>query len=311
MAFVVARIVKHSARKMANRMAKRQEERRRETEQQTDAGPCTIYARMTGTLSPAERAERSAQRARTIGTTLGSVASLVIYVIAIVLCLGELGVDLRPVLASLGVAGVALGFGAQTIVRDFLSGIFIIMEDQYGVGDIVDVGEASGVIEEVTLRLTRVRSLDGTLWHVPNGEIKRAGNRTQYWSRVLLDIPIAYDADVVRASMLIKKTADDAWRESGACEIIDEPEVWGVEDFGADSVAIRLAAKTAPGSQWNVARDLRARIKQAFDENGFEIPFPQRTVWLRQAGGAPASEEERRADLPGRDKETQAPPEQN
>ncbi len=211
--------------------------------------------------------------------------SIVIYAIAIMLCLAELEVNLGPILAGAGIAGVALGFGAQSLVRDFLTGIFIVIEDQYGVGDVVDVGEASGTVEEVTLGVTRIRGLDGTVWHVPNGEIKRSGNKSQYWARVILDVPVAYDADIAAASALIKQVADCVWRGAKKDFVLPEPEVWGVEDFGADSIAIRLAVKTLPGSQWAVARELRAQLKEAFDREGFEIPFPQRTVWLREARG--------------------------
>jgi small-conductance mechanosensitive channel len=281
-AFIVARIVRRATRRLARRIAERQEARRDESERAADQCSGTFRERITEVLPLSERRERAGQRARTLGTILGSVSSVVIYAIAVMLCLSELEINLAPILAGAGIAGIALGFGAQSLVRDFLSGIFIIIEDQYGVGDIVDVGEASGVIEEVTLRITRVRGLDGTLWHVPNGEIRRSGNRSQYWARVILDVPIAYDADVAAASALIKQTANEAWQEREGCDIMEEPEVWGVEQFGSDSIAIRLAAKTLPGSQWSVARDLRARLKAAMDRAGFEIPFPQRTVWLRE-----------------------------
>lgn len=284
-AFVLARVLRRVVRKLMMRLAERQASRMEPQPDDQDQGglqPLSMLREgLSGVLSPAERRERAAQRARTLGTTIASVVSFIIYAIAVMLCLGELGISLAPILAGAGVAGVALGFGAQSLVRDFLSGAFIIVEDQYGVGDIVDLGEASGVVEEVTLRATRVRGLDGTLWHVPNGEIRRAGNRSQYWARVVLDVPVAYDTDVTRVSMLIKQVADDVWRNRKACDILEEPEVWGVEDFGPDSLSVRLVVKTRPGSQWDVARELRARLKEAYDREGLEIPFPQRTVWLR------------------------------
>lgn len=280
-AFIVARLVRRAIRKLTLRLAERQERRSRDLDRCDEQGSA-LRDHFACVLPTTERQERAAQRARTLGTTIASLCSIIIYTVAVMLCLAELEVNLGPILAGAGIVGVALGFGAQSLVRDFLSGVFIVIEDQYGVGDIVDVGEATGTVEEVTLRVTRLRGLDGTTWHVPNGEIRRSGNKSQYWARVVLDVPIAYDADVVAASSLIKQMADGAWRDAEQGEIIEEPEVWGVEDFGADSIAIRLAVKTLPGSQWAVARTLRARIKEAFDREGFEIPFPQRTVWIRE-----------------------------
>ncbi len=288
-AFILARLVRRAVRRITARVAERQEKRRKIPLDDLDPRLGVLRDRLVDALPTAERRERAAQRARTLGSTIGGLFSVIIYTIAVLLCLAELELNLGPLLAGAGIVGVALGFGAQSLVRDFLSGIFIVIEDQYGVGDVVDVGEASGVVEEVTLRATTLRGLDGTMWHVPNGEIRRAGNKSQYWARVILDVPVAYDADIVAASALIKQTIDGVWLTREAGEILSEPEVWGVEDFGNDSIAIRLAVKTLPGKQWGVARDLRAQIKEAFDREGFEIPFPQRTVWLRQPATKGAS----------------------
>ena len=289
LAFILARIVKRAVRKVTTRVAERHDRRRKEQETGADQPLATFRDRLADVLPTAERRQRAAQRARTLGATSASICAIVIYVIAIMLCLAELEVNLGPILAGAGIIGVALGFGAQSLVRDFLSGVFIVVEDQYGVGDIVDVGEASGVVEEVTLRATTLRGLDGTTWHVPNGEIRRAGNKSQYWARVVLDVPIAYDADIDAASTLIKGVADEVWRTCEAGEVLEEPELWGLEDFGDSSMAVRVVMKTLPGSQWSMARTLRARIKEAFDREGFEIPFPQRTVWLREQASATSS----------------------
>ncbi len=225
---------------------------------------------------------RGVQRAETIGALLGSVASFAIWGIAALMVLGELGVDLGPLLAGAGIVGVAIGFGAQNLVRDFLSGIFMLIEDQYGVGDVIDAGPATGTVEGVSLRTTRLRDVEGNVWHIPNGVIERVANKSQEWSRALLDIPVAYGTDTRRASQVIKEVADATWRdEEWSTEILAEPEVWGVEAFGSDAMQIRLVVKTKPLSQWKVGRELRARIKQAFDADGIEIPFPQRTVWHR------------------------------
>ena len=232
--------------------------------------------------------ERRRQRTETIGSVLRSVTSVLVFTVATAMVLGELGFDLGPVIASAGIVGVALGFGAQNLVRDYLNGIFMILEDQYGVGDAVDVGEASGIVEAVGLRVTRLRNVDGTVWHVRNGEILRVGNMSQGWSRALLDVSVAYGTDTDRAAAVIKSVADEVWRDEQFSDVVmEEPEVWGVENLGADGIAIRLVVKTAPLEQWSVARELRRRIKTAFVAEGIEIPFPQRTLWLRNDPAAP------------------------
>ena len=233
--------------------------------------------------------ERRRQRTETIGSVLRSVSSVVIFSVATAMVLSELGFDLGPVIASAGIVGIALGFGAQNLVKDFLNGMFMILEDQYGVGDAVDVGEASGIVEAVGLRVTRLRNVDGTVWHVRNGEILRVGNMSQGWSRAVLDVSVAYDTDTDRAAAVIKQVADSVWQdEELGTLVLEEPEVWGVENLGADGIAIRLVVKTAPLEQWKVARELRRRIKTAFAEEGIEIPFPQRSLWLRTDPSAAA-----------------------
>jgi small conductance mechanosensitive channel len=189
---------------------------------------------------------------------------------------------------------VALGFGAQSLVKDFLAGMFILIEDQYGVGDIVDVGElsatpVSGVVEAVSLRATRLRSVNGTVWHVPNGTILRVGNMSQQWARALLDVTVGYGADTDEAQAIIKRVADDVWQDPAwSGQVLEEPEVWGIEDLGADGVTIRLVVKTQPAEQFVVLRELRSRIKLALDDAGVEIPFPQRVVWVRRDPGTSA-----------------------
>ena len=226
--------------------------------------------------------ERRRQRTETIGSVLRSVTSIALFVIGTTMVLAELGFDLGPLIASAGVVGVALGFGAQNVVKDFLNGMFMILEDQYGVGDAIDTGEASGIVEAVGLRTTRLRSVDGTVWHIRNGEIIRIGNMSQGWSRALLDVSVAYDTDTDLATRTIKAVADSVWKDPVlGLLVLEEPEVWGVENLGVDGIAIRLVVKTAPLEQWTVARELRKRIKGAFAEAGIEIPLPQRSLWLR------------------------------
>jgi small conductance mechanosensitive channel len=197
--------------------------------------------------------------------------------------LGELGVDLGPLIAGAGIAGVALGFGAQSLVKDFLSGMFMLIEDQFGVGDVIDAGDAVGTVEAVSLRTTRIRSVDGTLWHVPNGTIARVGNKSQEWSRALLDVEVAYGVDLERAQEVIKAAADSIWKDDlWSTSVIEEPEVWGVEKLGTTGVAIRLVVKTKPADQWKVLRALRQRITQAFAEAGIATPTAQ-AVFIQPA----------------------------
>jgi small-conductance mechanosensitive channel len=191
--------------------------------------------------------ERRKQRAGTIGSALRSVSSIVVFAIAVTTILSELGVDLGPVLASAGIVGVAVGFGAQNVVKDWLNGMFMILEDQYGVGDVVDLGNATGTVEAVALRTTRLRAVDGTVWHVRNGEVLRVGNSSQGWSRALLDVPVAWNSDVAEVRAVIKGVADELSQEEGwQHRVLEEPEVWGVESMTADGLVIRLVVKTAP-----------------------------------------------------------------
>ena len=222
-------------------------------------------------LETEELSLRATQRIEALTTVLRSVVTVLIYGIALLLVLGEVGIDLAPLLAGAGILGVALGFGSQTLVKDFLSGMFILVEDQFGVGDVVDLDPGViGTVEAVSLRTTRLRAVDGTVWHVPNGEIRRVGNKSQLWSRALLDVEVTYGTDVELASRIIKREADEVWRASD--RVLEEPELWGIEDLGPTGVIIRLVAKTVPAEQWAVARELRARIKVAFEREGIEIP---------------------------------------
>lgn len=218
---------------------------------------------------------RSAARAHTIAAVLRGLSTAAIYSMALLTVLGEFNIDLAPLIAGAGVVGLALGFGAQSLVKDFLAGIFILIEDQYGVGDIVDFGDASGTVEALTLRSTRVRDTNGTVWHVPNGQILLVGNKSQQWARALLDITVASGADVARASEVIKRVADEVWRdERWSGEVLEEPEVWGVEDVGPGGVTIRVVVKTQPAAQFKVMRELRARVLRGFETEGIALPVP-------------------------------------
>ena len=234
---------------------------------------------------------RAAARAETIGSVLKSISSMVIYSIATLLALAEVGINLAPLIAGAGIIGVALGFGAQSLVQDFLSGLFMLAEDQYGVGDVINVGEAEGTVEVVNLRTTRLRGIDGTVWHVPNGEIRRVGNMSQQWARALLDIDVAYDTDLDRAMEVVKSVADEVFNaDEWKVDMLEEPEVWGVQALGADGITIRLVIKTQPGQQWKVTRELNRRMKARFDAESIEIPFPQRVMWMRRDEGSSRDE---------------------
>jgi small conductance mechanosensitive channel len=225
---------------------------------------------------------RRVQRAKTMGDLLKSVITGVLVAVFGTMILAQVGVNIAPIIASAGILGIALGFGAQSLVKDFLSGVFMIFEDQFGVGDVVDVGEATGTVEAVSLRVTRLRGLDGTVWYVPNGEILRVGNKSQNWSRAVVDVGVGYDEDLSRAQRVLSEVAHALWEdEDYRSVIIEEPEVTGVEALNPDAITLRVLVKTAPLEQWAVARELRQRIKARFDHDGIEIPFPQRVVWHR------------------------------
>ncbi|MGH3368105.1 MAG: mechanosensitive ion channel family protein [Nocardioidaceae bacterium] len=235
--------------------------------------------------------ERRAQRTATMGSLLKSISTGVIFSIVAIMVVDVLGYNITPLIASAGILGLALGFGAQSLVSDFLSGVFMILEDQYGVGDVVDLGEAVGDVEAVGLRVTRVRDIDGTVWYVRNGEILRVGNMSQNWARTVLDVRVGYDEDLDRVRAILADVAHDLWEEEkGKQDILEEPEVWGVQSLEPESVLIRLVLKTAPMKQWTIARELRERIKERFDAEGIEMPLPQRVVWHRGADQEPGSE---------------------
>ena len=218
-------------------------------------------------------AARRAQRAETIGAVLRSVVAITIWSIAVLTVLSELGVNLAPLIAGAGIVGLALGFGAQSLVRDFLTGLFMLLEDQFGVGDVIDTGLAVGTVEGVSLRTTRLRDVDGVVWHVPNGEIRRVGNRSRQWARAVVDVAIAYDADLTRATEVIRDVARDLAADPAFDDdLLDEPDVLGVESIDPSGVVLRIVARTRPQEQGRVGRELRARVKAALDDAGIMAP---------------------------------------
>ncbi|MGW5104200.1 mechanosensitive ion channel family protein [Streptomyces sp. NPDC004100] len=225
---------------------------------------------------------RREQRARTIGSVLGSVVTIVLALLGTAMILDQVGIALGPLLASAGVVGLAIGFGAQSLVADYLSGLLIMFEDQYGVGDTVDLGEAVGEVEHVGLRLTHVRDLNGGLWHIRNGEVLRVRNDSQDWARAVLDVAVAYDSHLDTVYQVLEDTGRALRQDPAFTDLLlEDPSVWGVQSLDADGVVVRLAVKTVPLQQWGVTRELRRRVKEALDTAGIDIPFPQRTIWLR------------------------------
>lgn len=231
-------------------------------------------------LETQEISVRGEQRREAVLGILKSIISGFVYATAIFMALGEVGIDLAPLLAGAGVVGVALGFGAQTLVGDFLSGIFILVEDQYGIGDEVTFRPKSaagepvvGTVEALSLRNTRLRALDGTVWHVPNGEMRAVGNQSQHWSRAVLDVPLAHGTDVARAKAVIARVAEELRAHDPS--VLEPPEVWGVQALNANGITVRLVIKTTPSRQWAVTRALREALLKAFAEEGLEMPVAE------------------------------------
>ena len=212
---------------------------------------------------------RRALRAETIGAVLRSLVSALIWVTALVMMLDTLSVNLAAIGIGASIVGVAVGFGSQALVRDFISGLFMLVEDQYGVGDVIDTGVATGTVEGVSLRTTRLRDVEGVVWHIPNGEIRRVGNKSQQWARALLDVAIAYDSDLDVAQDAIRSAADSLSADPVfGLLVVAPPEMLGVEQITNDQVLIRLGVKTKPLEHWKVARELRVRVKAALDAAG-------------------------------------------
>lgn len=222
---------------------------------------------------------RASARATTLGVVLKSLAGFVVWALAGITILGELGVNLGPLVASAGIAGLAIGFGAQSLVKDFLAGMFILVEDQFGVGDLVDAGElagtpVAGTVEAVSLRTTRLRDAEGTVWHVPNGQIVRVGNRSQLWARAILDVMVGPTADLDVAQQVVKETADALWHDPDwTRRILQEPELVGVEAIAPEGITVQVVLQTLPDARLPVLRELRSRVKRALDDAG--VPPPQ------------------------------------
>jgi len=234
-----------------------------------DGGPVAQAAAAAAVVETAMVDERRHQRVRALGAILRSAASVTIFAIAGVVVLGDLGINLAPLLASAGVVGIALGFGAQNLVRDYLTGVFMLLEDQYGVGDVISVGDATGTVETMTLRITRVRDVHGIVWHIRNGTIDQVGNQSQGWARAVVDFPVPYPADLATIRAILDEVAEAAWGDPALRGVmLEKPEVWGAQEVSTTVVTMRMVARTAPLRQWEVEREIRARVKAALDAVG-------------------------------------------
>ncbi|MET8334489.1 mechanosensitive ion channel family protein [Streptosporangium canum] len=266
---VIALLLRNVANRLITRVVKRA----------SSSSGSSIAGRLRGKQSvaleglDAVAAERRRQRAETIGSVLRPVASIVILGTAALTVLERLSVPIAPLLTSVGIVGVAVGFGAQELVKDFIAGMFMLLEDQYGVGDVIDVGAAIGTVEAVTLRITRLRDIDGRVWYVRNGTITRVGNESQGWSRATVDVPVSYASDIPAVRALLKDVVEDMWNDSTYRDsvMVEEPQVWGIEQISDTAIVFRISAKTIPSRQAEVARELRIRIKSALDRASIPI----------------------------------------
>ncbi|MEO7122698.1 MAG: mechanosensitive ion channel domain-containing protein [Lacisediminihabitans sp.] len=233
-------------------------------------------------------AVRLVQRTRTLGSVLGNIVSIILFIVAVLLIVNTIDKTILGSFALLTAAlGAGLGFGAQNIVKDVLNGLFMVVEDQLGVGDVVDLGPATGIVESVGIRVTQVRDVNGTLWFVRNGEILRVGNMSQGWARVIVDLSVPYEVDVDAVQERILATAQELaqttkWRS----RIVEKPEVWGLESITADALVIRLAMKTRSSSKDDVARELRIRLKKNLDDMGVHLPALNTPVLVGFEGAA-------------------------
>jgi small conductance mechanosensitive channel len=223
------------------------------------------------------------QRARTVGGIMHNSIKIVVAVAAGMMILQELGIKIAPILASVGFIGLAFGFGAQSLVKDIVTGFFLIVEGQYSVGDVIKIGDVGGLVEGINLRVTTLRDIQGVVHYIPNGQINMVSNLTKGWSRALVHVGVAYKENVDRVMETIRQVCDDIKAdEKFGSLLLEDFEIPGVESLDDSAVTIRVMVKTAPLKQWDVMREMRRRFKNRFDEEGIEIPFPQRAVWLRK-----------------------------
>lgn len=236
-------------------------------------------------IVPGKFLTKEAERKRedTLIRVFSTALNVLVVITALLMILTELGVNTTPLIASAGIVGIAVGFGGQYLIKDFITGFFIILENQYRVGDVVCFGDTCGLVEDINLRITVLRDLNGTVHHVPNGEISISSNLTKYHANVNLDIGIAYDADLEKVIKVINKVGNDlakdpAWKD----KIKEAPQFLRVDDFADSAIMLKILGKTFPLKQWEVTGELRKRLKIAFDKEKIEIPFPQRVIHMQK-----------------------------
>jgi small-conductance mechanosensitive channel len=241
-----------------------------------------IIRRFKERIVPPEEVEMErAKRTETLARILLQIVRIVVIVAAVLMCLKEVGIDIGPLLAGVGIVGLAVGFGAQSLVKDIISGFFILLENRMNVGDVVKIAGEAGLVESVGLRVTVLRDLEGKVHVIPNGEITTLTNMTKEWSRAVLDVGVAYKEDVDHVIEVLKEIGRELEQDETFGPLIIEPmEVLGLDSFGDSSVNIKVMFKTQPIKQWTVAREFRLRIKRVFDEKGIEIPFPHLTLYI-------------------------------
>lgn len=224
------------------------------------------------------------KRVKTLVGMLQTVCLALVWVIAVIMTLAQVGLDVTPILAGAGIAGLAVGFGAQNLVRDMISGFFMILENQVRVGDVAIVNGTGGLVEAITFRTITLRDLSGVVHIFPNGAITTLSNMTKEWSAYVIDVGVAYKENTDRVIAIMKEVAEDLRRDADFADKILEPiEVFGVDAFADSAVVIKARLKTRPIEQWSVGREYRRRLKHAFDANGIEIPFPHRTLYMGEA----------------------------
>lgn len=229
---------------------------------------------------PTTMNEREKQAA-TLGKVIRNIIRVLVWGVALMMILKEIGLDIGPILAGVGIVGLAVGFGAQSLVKDFLAGMFVLIENQYNVGDVIRAAGVAGLVEKITLRATTLRNLEGRVHIIPNGAIDVVTNMTREWSKFVLDIGVAYKEDVDRVMEVLKQVGDEMADDPQFGHMITAPlEVLGVQDLADSAVVIRVSFTTVPSTQWTIGREYRRRVKKTFDAQGIEIPFPHTTLYL-------------------------------
>ena len=254
------------------RLVRRATKRAVERAKERRTGSETRAERILSAVTMA-RDERAEQRTATLGSLITNLISVALIVVGVLTILAILDIPLGPLLASAGVGGVAIAFGAQSLVKDYLSGLFMILEDQYGVGDLVDTGEVVGTVEEVTMRITRVRDSTGKVWYIRNGEILRLGNLSQGWSTATVDVPVANDEDAAKCIAVLEQVADEVDQNPEFADVLlERPSVAGVDSVNNTTMTLRMFAKTAPNKHWGMQRVLLARAHAALVDAGIRVP---------------------------------------